>query len=564
MAQPAPQEIEAKFLIGDPAQIAPLRTASELAPAYPLVDIGVVEMVDEYLDTPDLRLLRHGYGLRIRSLADRQLVTLKSRRVATADAQPSAGAGAGPDTDSIYRRMEIEEPLGAGATLAPISGWPESIMQTLLPLLNGAQRLVPLCRLEQSRQKRAILGAGHGIPEQGAAEPGTQVALAELSFDDVRVRADGGGPTLAHYGEMEIELTRGQDEAELHAIVAALQTQLAMDPSPVSKLEHALDVIGRHPAAAPENWQGMRVDMHMAEACRLIWREQLTQMVLNEAGVRYAHDPEYVHDMRVATRRARAAAKLYGDYFKPKAIRRYLRCLRRTARLLGAVRDLDVAIGKLERFSGKKHKGYGAAKVAATLEGWRQRRAAVHADLLSWLNSSDYARFVGSFAKFCRSPGEGARDYTARPGEAPVPHQVRHVIPSMILNRYESIRSYETLFEDEEGPGVEVLHLLRIECKYLRYNLEFVSNLLGPEAQRLLADLRKLQEDLGDLHDAVVSKQMLDEEQGASGSSGSSVGGYQRAQDKVIRRLSEQLEGDLHAFLSYRNRRRLVLAVAWI
>ena len=77
MSQPAPQEIEAKFLIGDPAQIVPLRTAPELAPAYPLEDIGVVEMADEYLDTPDLRLLRQGYGLRIRSLADRQLVTLK-------------------------------------------------------------------------------------------------------------------------------------------------------------------------------------------------------------------------------------------------------------------------------------------------------------------------------------------------------------------------------------------------------------------------------------------------------------------------------------------------------
>ena len=133
----------------------------------------------------------------------------------------------------------------------------------------------------------------------------------------------------------------------------------------------------------------------------------------------------------------------------------------------------------------------------------------------------------------------------------------------MILNRYESIRSYETLFEGQESPGVEVLHLLRIECKYLRYNLEFVSNLLGPEAKRLLADLRKLQGDLGDLHDAVVSKQMIAEEQGAE-ASGAGVGSYERAQDKVIRRLSEQLEGDLHAFLSYRNRRRLVLAVAWI
>lgn len=545
-AQPAPlapQEIEAKFLVGDPLTVAPLRAAAELTPAYPLEDAGVVELVDEYLDTPDLRLLRHGYGLRIRRGGEQPLVTLKSRRIA--------------DTASIYRRMEIEEPLGPDAEVTPMRGWPEGIMQVLLPLLDGATRLEPLCRLEQTRQKRMILGERRATPMRRTAKART---IAELSFDDIRVRVNGDGPTLAHYGEMEIELARGLEETELHAIVAALQTQLSMQPSPVSKLEHALGVISRHPVDAPENWQGMQADMHMAEACRLIWREQLTAMLLNEAGVRYSENPEYVHDMRVATRRARAAAKLYGEFFKPKAIRRYLRCLRRTAQLLGAVRDLDVAIGKLERF-GVRKKTYGASRLAATLETWRERRKAAHAELVAWFDSPGYSRFAASFAKFCRTPGEGIRDYTPKPRVAPQPHQVRHVTPSMILNRYENIRSYETLFDGAERPPVEVLHLLRIECKYLRYNLEFVGNLLGPEAQRVLADLRKLQEDLGELNDAAVSKQLLEEEAGVEGTS---VTRYQRAQEKVIRKLSSQLEADLRSFLSYRNRRRLVLAIAWI
>ena len=293
MSQPAPQEIEAKFLIGDPAVVAPLRTATELTPTYPLQDVGTVEMVDEYLDTPDLRLLRQGYGLRIRTSGEQQVVTLKSRRIT--------------DTASIYRRMEIEEPLPADATVSPISGWPEGVMQTLMPLLDGATCLAPLCRLEQTRQKRMILGERRVTPNRRSTK---QTTLAELSFDDVRVRVDGEGPTLAHYGELEIELARGLEETELHAIVAAFQAQLSMEPSPVSKLEHALNVIGRHPAEAPENWQGMQADMHMAEACRLIWREQLTEMLLNEAGVRFSSNPEYVHDMRVATRR-RALRLIY-------------------------------------------------------------------------------------------------------------------------------------------------------------------------------------------------------------------------------------------------------------
>jgi CHAD domain-containing protein len=221
---------------------------------------------------------------------------------------------------------------------------------------------------------------------------------------------------------------------------------------------------------------------------------------------------------------------------------------------------MDVAIGKLERFGAKK-KSARSTSVAATLQMWRERRQAAHAELLEWLDSQGYTRFVTSFTAFCRSPGDGLRDYTPEPGEAPTPHQVRHVAPSMILNRYENIRSYETLFERQDRPPVEVLHLLRIECKYLRYNLEFVGNLLGPEAQRFLADLRKLQEDLGDLNDAAVSKQLIGDDQGIEGAG---VNRYQRAQEKVIRRLSSQLEGDLRSFLSYRNRRRLVLAIAWI
>ena len=49
--------------------------------------------------------------------------------------------------------------------------------------------------------------------------------------------------------------------------------------------------------------------------------EQQMALLLNEAGIRFSSDPEYVHDARVAIRRARAAARIYRGYFKPKAIR---------------------------------------------------------------------------------------------------------------------------------------------------------------------------------------------------------------------------------------------------
>ena len=424
--------------------------------------------------------------------------------------------------------------------------------------MGGQSTLQPLCVLRQRRVKRMITAMRRITPNRRSAK---RVTVGELSLDEVCICAVEGGPTLARYHELEIELARGVDETELHALVAALQTELQTDPSPQSKLEFALTIVGSHPAGAPEDLQGIQREMHMAEACRLIWREQITAMLLNEAGVRFSANPEFVHDMRVATRRARAAARLFGDYFRTKAIRRHLKALRQTARLLGAVRDLDVAIDKLDRFARRSGKRTAAA-LADMLDEWRARRAAAHSELLAWLDSRRYARFVANFRQFCDTPNLGAVDYTPKPGQAPTPHQVRHVMPSMILNRFEAVRSFETLFESDGEVRIESLHLLRIECKYLRYNLEFVNGLLGPNAARLIAELRRLQDLLGNLNDAAVSKAML-----ANAQAGQPVPGIERylqAQEKTIRRLSERVEGDLRQFTLLANRKRLALAMAWI
>jgi CHAD domain-containing protein len=131
----------------------------------------------------------------------------------------------------------------------------------------------------------------------------------------------------------------------------------------------------------------------------------------------------------------------------------------------------------------------------------------------------------------------------------------------MILNRFENVRSFETHFEGATVPPVEVLHLLRRECKYLRYNLEFVANLLSPQAADLLAGLRALQADLDDLTNAAVSKHTIDETQTDADPSASR---YAHAQEKIIHKLSSKAEKHLRTFVGYRSRRRLALAIAKI
>ena len=96
----------------------------------------------------------------------------------------------------------------------------------------------------------------------------------------------------------------------------------------------------------------------MGELAYAVLRRQLAVVRDKEPGTRLGEDPEELHDMRVATRRMRAALALFAGVLPVRAqvFREELGWL---ARMLGAVRDLDVQLegladmadshGRLER-----------------------------------------------------------------------------------------------------------------------------------------------------------------------------------------------------------------------
>ncbi|MBW7882734.1 MAG: CHAD domain-containing protein [Caldilineaceae bacterium] len=532
------REIEAKYQTDGSALIDQLSSAAELASGYPLGKLECKDVQDIYLDTPDFGLLRRGYQLRVRRQGTERLATLKGRQLTRAPA--------------IADRLEIEEPLLDDEMPAALADLPAPIAQQLVELLASSEPLHTLCVLNQRRRLRLVSSGD-------AALGSDRSIIGELSLDAIQIRQDLAGPVLGHNYAVEIELAPGADQAELETLAATFQATHALTPVAGNKLDHALSLISCFEPGAPLPQQGIRPDMHMAEACRLIWRSQLVQILINEAGVRNSDDPEYVHDMRVAIRRIRAAARLYGGYFKQKAIRVFLKRMRHTAKVLGAVRDLDVAIVKLRRYCKKASKHQQAA-LLHTVEVWQAQRAEAHKKLVAWLDDKRYKRFLADFAAFCAAPGAGVAGFAPVPGEELTPFQVRHVTPPMIIGSYARVRGYESYFEQGETPATESLHMLRIECKYLRYNLEFVANLLGPEAKRLVADLRWLQDVLGDVNDAVVSKQMV----AASGIGGAAISRYEKAQDKIVRKLLGRVSKHYGAFVLPETRRRLMQAVGHI
>jgi CHAD domain-containing protein len=239
-------------------------------------------------------------------------------------------------------------------------------------------------------------------------------------------------------------------------------------------------------------------DLH-AEAGRKVLRFHLARMLAREPGTRAGQDPEELHGMRVATRRMRAAWRVFGDAYRPEKTKAYRRRLRELAGLLGAVRDLDVLIEATEAY-GEAIGSPDRAGLGPLLDAWRGDRDAAREDLVVELDSKGHRRFVDEYIDFVSSPG---RDVL--PVETTIPHRVRDTAASRIWTAYEHVRAYEAVLRWADVP---TLHQLRIAAKRLRYTLEFVREPLGPDASPLIARVVALQDHLGFMTDADVAATM--------------------------------------------------------
>jgi len=229
----------------------------------------------------------------------------------------------------------------------------------------------------------------------------------------------------------------------------------------------------------------------LAEAGRKVLLYHFERMLLHEPGTRLGEDIEALHDMRVATRRMRSAFRLFKFAYTPKAIRPFRDELRAIGGSLGAVRDLDVALDKAWRYAGEHH----GADLSALLTLWETRRSEARDHLIAELESKRFARFVKHFDRFLRTPAAGVAPQPAP--DSPALREVRHVAPVLIAGHYAQVRAYEPVVA---GAPVATLHALRIEFKRLRYTLEFFEEVLGPEAKRVIKEIKRMQDHLGELH----------------------------------------------------------------
>ena len=117
-----------------------------------------------------------------------------------------------------------------------------------------------------------------------------------------------------------------------------------------------------------------------ASAAARVVAVRAAEVFAQTQGVLDLKSPERVHDMRVATRRLRAAMEVFEPCFPRKRFRKALIEVKALADALGARRDLDVEAGFLERLVPEADAG-NREGVAALLAGLREERLRANDDL---------------------------------------------------------------------------------------------------------------------------------------------------------------------------------------
>jgi CHAD domain-containing protein/transposase len=249
---------------------------------------------------------------------------------------------------------------------------------------------------------------------------------------------------------------------------------------------------------------GILPDDTMAEAGRKILGFHFSRMLYHEPGTREGTDIEALHDMRVATRRMRAAMRVFGKYYEAKTRERLLSGLRSTGQMLGQTRDLDVFMENAQQYLGtlpaeRQH------DLDLMTERWHKQREKAREEMIAYLDAKAYRAFTQSMAEFVGTPGTGVRE---KKSSTPRPIHVYTVAPGQVYTRYEALRAYQTVI----GRGdINTLHQLRIEAKRMRYTLEFFQEVLGEESREVVSTLVRMQDHLGAWHDADVAQQILRE-----------------------------------------------------
>ncbi len=247
-------------------------------------------------------------------------------------------------------------------------------------------------------------------------------------------------------------------------------------------------------------WQYVPViqsETPISESVRRVLQRLVEKLWSLEYGLGFEEDPEYVHEMRVATRRIRTALSMVcqalgpqGEYWSGE--------FAWLGKALGALRDVDVMIEMIQAYRPEAPRTHGKAldELVASL---RRSRGIYRGKLLKAVTSARYEKLSSGFGRAVQNPIGSLQGLQAVGPRAGTPTGVE--AGRILTRRIDQLAGHG---RDIVGLDAEALHRVRLECKALRYTVEFFRDLYGPDLDDLHKACQRLQDLLGGIHDIDV------------------------------------------------------------
>jgi CHAD domain-containing protein len=266
-----------------------------------------------------------------------------------------------------------------------------------------------------------------------------------------------------------------------------------------------VEALFRHAHLEPEKYTlkpafGLTADVPAREAVGRIVRTILAIAERNVPGIISDHDTEYLHDYRICLRKIRSVLSLMKDVYPAQETLRMRTILGDLARQTNRLRDLDVYLLARDEYFELLHPELRPALKGMFEDYAAEREVEVRhtvATLSAHATRQKLRKIKTHFSEETVHKPSAAADLPVGP-----------LVFRSIYKRYRKICRIAAEI-GAETPD-EKVHEVRIECKKLRYLLEFFSELIpkddGAAMQKLL---RRLQGRLGDFNDASVQQSSL-------------------------------------------------------
>ena len=323
-----------------------------------------------------------------------------------------------------------------------------------------------------------------------------RVVLQENRFDATNGKQQG-----ELEGRVLLKSLKGYED-HFDAVCSALE-KLGLVAAKLSLYEAALAGMERRAGeySSKLNYR-LDPDARSDATAKKIMLSLLNTLEANLPGTKDDLDSEFLHDLRVATRRTRSAMTQIKAVFDPDELAPFKEGFAWIGKVTGPTRDMDVYLLQFDEYKASLPEA-----VQADLDPFHafveRHQKEEQKALVKKLNSPHFRKLMKSWRAWLNQPV---------PKKPTAPNAMR---PIAKLADQRIRKLYGKVMKDGEaikpGSPAEMLHDLRKDCKKLRYLMEFFQSLYPkPEIRALIKEMKILLDNLGEFQDLQVQAETLE------------------------------------------------------